>query len=1310
MANTTIKITQLPSIGNNLTAGTVLPVVAVNGITPVTDKTTIGNIANFVLTNAGNTLPPALLAIYSQTVTNAAQPNITSVGTLTSVTVTGNIGGNLKIPSIANLKISGGTNGYVIQTDGTGNLTWTAQTGGSGNGTVGGANTEVQYNDAGFFGGNAGFTFDKVHGVLSSPLIDTPALFNLAGTVIENADLSHGATSALVIPANGNTTNPAQLNNFYGNVLIQAGTDADHIKSWNFDNAGNLALPGVLLAQASDNGSIVFSNNGTDNNGSLKVDGGYNMVISADSNFYVKRAGSDRLAITDTNTDLMASSNVVIHANKAGTENNWTFDTTGNLTLPGYVNLPLTAKLNSGGIDVTNAAEFGTEVTTSGDAVTGSQIYMGAGTAESRAIVNGDGNSLMYLGVENPGFAGMVSMDPGVTSEYAIQVGSNNEIQIGAVIGPITTTEYVAGLGVLNDTGNINGIFANANVAVIGVGDLGWKFDNIGNLTLPSNTSSINYANGDPYGGGGAANTGNVTFSDFVVQGRPGYGLALAPTPDDTANLKYLQVRAGDVDSHIHFDTGNNNAYDQYFGDDNKYLKLANTGNVTISAYQDGGPNAQWTFSYDGNLTLANGNSVIQSIANSSLDPANPNVSTMVLTPDQSYSSQSLVLDPTAPGHIHLRAPSANIDEPVANIFLGGEDSSFEVGYYNGSAPNVFIHSGGNTWTFGNDGNLTTPGVAGNITGANIISANTFITPNISINNAPGTILGSANVVIDISATGNSGGVQLDYIKEQGNANTSLGEVSLNAQGPGSSSVFTVSLTGDAGNGSTNRSWVFSQDGSFSPPVQPSNQRTGSGLTLQIGDVNSQAIITGPTPVPGVFDAAPRLVVAGQDGVNAGEGGDIYLWAGQSGPSGGSGGDIKVDGGVGLNGSEGGTIKVRGGYSYGATGGFVEVYAGQGETGGVIDILAGTGNTGGGTANIAGGYTTTGSGGNVNIRGGGSSGGIGSYGNVNISAGASSWYFDNTGTLILPNSANITNGNLNAGSASASVALNAFSPDGNTVSFQAQGNTSNAVIQAYNNTSTTTQSWTFDNTGNLTTPGNVIVTATHANIVIGDATATGSPGLSSTTSFDIVADKGGSNVAWTFGTSGDLYTPGNIITSGSGGDIIMTGGNIANANVVTANSFIGTQSNVDIVAGSYTWTFDDTSNVTMPGQSSVLTSVNRNGDDAVGSNYKTQMTLGWNGTAEYAQWIRTRHNASANVNNAIDFFTSDGTQNASFPGNAILGGSITQGAMQLAVYTDTTARDNTITTPQVGMMIYVTGVGMQVRGATSWNTILGSGT
>ena len=87
--------------------------------------------------------------------------------------------------NVANVHIYGGTNGYVLQTDGTGNLTWTAQTGNGGgsNGTPGGSNTQVQFNNAGNFGGNSGFTFDKVSGILTSPLYagNANGLYNIVG-------------------------------------------------------------------------------------------------------------------------------------------------------------------------------------------------------------------------------------------------------------------------------------------------------------------------------------------------------------------------------------------------------------------------------------------------------------------------------------------------------------------------------------------------------------------------------------------------------------------------------------------------------------------------------------------------------------------------------------------------------------------------------------------------------------------------------------------------------------------------------------------------------------------------------------------------------------------------------------------------------------------------------------------------------------------------------------------------------------------------------------------------------------------------
>lgn len=66
------------------------------------------------------------LGAVASTVTTNAQPNITSVGTLTTLSISGatNLG------PASNVHITGGTSGYVLSTDGTGNLSWVAQSGG----------------------------------------------------------------------------------------------------------------------------------------------------------------------------------------------------------------------------------------------------------------------------------------------------------------------------------------------------------------------------------------------------------------------------------------------------------------------------------------------------------------------------------------------------------------------------------------------------------------------------------------------------------------------------------------------------------------------------------------------------------------------------------------------------------------------------------------------------------------------------------------------------------------------------------------------------------------------------------------------------------------------------------------------------------------------------------------------------------------------------------------------------------------------------------------------------------------------------
>ena len=108
--------------------------------------------------------------------------------------------------------------------------------------------------------------------------------------------------------------------------------------------------------------------------------------------------------------------------------------------------------------------------------------------------------------------------------------------------------------------------------------------------------------------GGGAANTANVTFQDNIVIGTgdgQNYGLYLAAGSGQVANLQYLRLRGGDDDAHIHFDTANTEAYDFYFGNDSKYVKLERgyDGNVVIGTYGNSSAKT-WTFNSTGRLYL----------------------------------------------------------------------------------------------------------------------------------------------------------------------------------------------------------------------------------------------------------------------------------------------------------------------------------------------------------------------------------------------------------------------------------------------------------------------------------------------------------------------------------------------------------------------------------------------------------------------------------------------------------------------------------------------------------------------------------
>ena len=437
-------------------------------------------------------------------------------------------------------------------------------------------------------------------------------------------------------------------------------------------------------------------------------------------------------------------------------------------------------------------------------------------------------------------------------------------------------------------------------------------------------------------------------------------------------------------------------------------------GNLVIGVGNNATTVNYWNFDNTGNLILP-GNGYISNPINSSLDPLNPNVSTMIFTPDSGYSSQSLVLDPTAPGHIHLRAPGANIDEPYANIFLGGEDSSFEVGYYNGSAPNLYIHSGGNTWTFSNDGTTTFP--TGNITSNTSLQFTTtfanvktveyqtagvwdlYVEDSITGSNTAASRLNVSfkdNLIdkpqVYIENTKESDGIALRWtFDENGNLNfprdvAGNTDPFLTISGGASPRILSedVSLAGPANLEITALNTIFTGASGSAIKIYPDDGEVASDGNLQIW-----SNVVGNTQYSWTFDTDGNLTLPGNISLSTANGiidstSNLEIYSG-------------------TDGNNGAYLAL--GSGSGNIGGDISIISGEGTvtTGGNIILQGGIGNTKGGNATLQGGsgLGAGGNGGDVEIVGGIANVG-GLSGNITLYSGVNQWKFDNSGNLTIP--------------------------------------------------------------------------------------------------------------------------------------------------------------------------------------------------------------------------------------------------------------------------------------------------------------------
>ena len=365
-------------------------------------------------------------------------------------------GSNLSLGNVANLKITGGVNGYVLQTDGTGNLDWTAQTGGGGNGAPGGSNTQIQYNDAGLFGGNSGFTFNEITGNVAIPgnLIVTGNISG--GFVVANANFANYAGNAFSV-SGSNVSGAVGLATFATTANAVAGANvsgevanAAYANAANTANLATFATTANAVAGANVSGEVANAN----------YSSYANIAASANSVAVANVVGIGNIATIN----LDGSSSNVLYGNGIFSAIDTSLISNGNSsvridTVNGPVQIfsnststPVANFLSNGHMSVTNSISTVRYIVNSGG-----NISFNDGIVRLQTGANAiSGNAQIVIGANNPGSA-----------DFAIAIGNNtstlgsNSIAIGR--GAVANLESVV-IGLSAGTG------AGVNRRVVSIG------------------------------------------------------------------------------------------------------------------------------------------------------------------------------------------------------------------------------------------------------------------------------------------------------------------------------------------------------------------------------------------------------------------------------------------------------------------------------------------------------------------------------------------------------------------------------------------------------------------------------------------------------------------------------------------------------------------------------------------------------------------------------------------------------------------------------------------------------------------------
>ena len=337
------KTSNAVTIAGNVTAGNITTNGSGGQVIGYHTGAIGSNVPNTGIFTSVTTVGSGQIVGYFNGPIGAAVANTGSFSTLT-VSSTTNLG------SVSNVRITGGSNGYFLQTDGLGNLTWAMASGGGGSGSPGGSNAQVQFNDAGAFLGDAALTFNK-------------------GTKI--------LTAANAINANG-------FNTLYGTQFVGYFNGAIGANTANSAVFSSINVTGATLFNnptASSISASLIGNTGTDFNGATAELTG---AVSVGS------------LATVSGGQVTGYFNGAIGAN---TPNVGTFTTlTSTSAYQGAVLGPFNGTV---GATTPNTGAF-TSVTTTGDVTIGGNLFVNGNSTIINANNISINDTIIYLANNNP--------------------------------------------------------------------------------------------------------------------------------------------------------------------------------------------------------------------------------------------------------------------------------------------------------------------------------------------------------------------------------------------------------------------------------------------------------------------------------------------------------------------------------------------------------------------------------------------------------------------------------------------------------------------------------------------------------------------------------------------------------------------------------------------------------------------------------------------------------------------------------------------------------------------------------------------